>query len=142
VPYYQAANSFWFPSNARSESFGLAQVEAMASGCPVINTAIPNSGVSWVSQNGISGMTVPVGDSAELARCADLLANDDNLRAGYAAGARLRAMQEFDIRVMVDRLSRLYSEVLGSNTNVPADREECEPGHKEPARMPLLPATA
>jgi hypothetical protein len=51
-------------------------------------------------------------------------------------------MQEFDIRVMVDRLSRLYSEVLGSNTNVPADREECEPGHKEPARMPLLPATA
>ena len=49
VPYYLAAEALWFPSNARSEAFGIAEVEAMASGCPVINTNIPHSGVSWVS---------------------------------------------------------------------------------------------
>ena len=49
VGAYRAATALWFPSNARSEGFGLVQVEAMASGCPVINTAIPHSGVSWVS---------------------------------------------------------------------------------------------
>src|SRR5437868_8857265 len=46
IPYYLAARALWFPSNARSEAFGLVQVEAMASGCPVINTAIPHSGVA------------------------------------------------------------------------------------------------
>ena len=44
VGAYRAATALWFPSNARSEGFGLVQVEAMASGCPVINTAIPIPG--------------------------------------------------------------------------------------------------
>jgi glycosyltransferase involved in cell wall biosynthesis len=38
VGAYHAATALWFPSNARSEGFGLVQVEAMASGCPVISS--------------------------------------------------------------------------------------------------------
>jgi len=64
VPYYLAAEAFWFPSNARSEAFGLVQVEAMACGCPVINSAIPHSGVAWVSPHDVSGLTVPMDDPA------------------------------------------------------------------------------
>ncbi len=64
VGAYRAATALWFPSNARSEGFGLVQVEAMASGCPVINTAIPHSGVPWVSLDGESGLTIPLGDPA------------------------------------------------------------------------------
>ncbi len=41
VGAYHAATALWFPSNARSEGFGLVQVEAMASGCPVINSYVP-----------------------------------------------------------------------------------------------------
>src|SRR5439155_27360750 len=67
VGAYHAATALWFPSNARSEGFGLVQVEAMASGCPVINTAVPASGVAWVCRHEETGLTVPVGDAAALA---------------------------------------------------------------------------
>src|SRR5262249_54805634 len=81
---YHAATALWFPSNARSESFGLVQVEAMASGCPVINTAVPCSGVAWVSRHGESGLTVPVNDPAALAAAANRLLADAGLRRELA----------------------------------------------------------
>src|SRR5205814_697475 len=91
VPYYLAATAFWFPSNARSEAFGLVQVEAMASGCPVINTAIPGSGVAWVSRHDESGLTVPMNDPLALARAARRLLDEPGLRERLASGGRERA---------------------------------------------------
>jgi glycosyltransferase involved in cell wall biosynthesis len=113
IPYYLAADAFWFPSNARSEAFGLVQVEAMASGCPVINAAIPRSGVSWVSRHEETGLTVPVDDPVALADAATRLLSEPGLRDRLAAGARARAALEFDHRVMAERSLDLYRQVLG-----------------------------
>src|SRR5581483_2958020 len=112
VPWLLAARGFWFPSNARSEAFGLAQVEALASGCPVLNCAIPGSGVPWVSKDGETGLTVPVNDAAAFARAARRLAEDDALRARFADSGRKRAQQEFDHRVMAQRTLAVYERVI------------------------------
>ena len=112
VGAYQAATALWFPSNARSEGFGLAQVEAMASGCPVLNAAVPHSGVAWVSLHDESGLTFDVDDSASLAAAARKVADDPALRARLARGARARAQREFDHLVMGRRSLDFYDDVL------------------------------
>jgi rhamnosyl/mannosyltransferase len=114
IAHHLAADAFWFPSNARSETYGLVQVEAMASGCPVINTAIPHSGVSWVSRHEESGLTVPVDDPAAFAAAARRFLDEPGLRDRLAAGARARAIAEFQCEAMGRRSIAFYGNVLES----------------------------
>jgi rhamnosyl/mannosyltransferase len=109
---YHAATGLWFPSSARSEAFGLVQVEAMASGCPVINTSIVGSGVAWVSPHEQTGLTVPVNDPSALAEASRRLLEEPGLRARLSDGARNRAKLEFSARTMAERSVAIYREVL------------------------------
>ena len=113
IALYHAATALWFPSIAKSEGFGLVQVEAMASGCPVINTAIPGSGVSWVSQDGISGLTVPMHDPFRLAEAARRISSDAELRNQLSVQSRARASELFDAKIMACKSLELYRGVLG-----------------------------
>lgn len=112
VGAFRAATALWFPSIARSEGFGLVQVEAMTSGCPVINTAIPGSGVSWVCRHELEGLTIPMNDPAALAAAATRLLSEPSLRERLASAGRSRAQAEFDHTVMAERSLAMYREVL------------------------------
>lgn len=114
VGAYHAATALLFPSNARSEGFGLVQVEAMAAQCPVINTAIPHSGVSWVSPTEETGLTVPVNDAPALAAAARRLLDEPELRSQLATAARLRACSLFDAPEMARKSIELYRRVLAA----------------------------
>jgi glycosyltransferase involved in cell wall biosynthesis len=109
---YLASSALWFPSNARSEGFGLVQVEAMACGCPVINTDIPASGVSWVSRRDAEGLTVPMNDPAAFAAAARRLIEEPGLRDRLSAAARDRA-EEFDWLTMGRGSLGVYESVIG-----------------------------
>jgi glycosyltransferase involved in cell wall biosynthesis len=109
---YLAATALWFPSNARSEAFGIVQIEAMACGRPVLNSAIPGSGVAWVSRDGETGFTVPVDDWQALAAAANRLWHDADLRGRLGAQARRRAIEEFDARRMAERVRSVYRRAL------------------------------
>jgi len=109
---YQAATALWFPSNARSEGFGLVQVEAMASGSPVINTDIPHSGVAWVSRHGESGLTIPVNDAGALVAASRRLLDEPGLRDRLSRGAVARARREFDDMAMARLSLALYGQAI------------------------------
>jgi glycosyltransferase involved in cell wall biosynthesis len=113
VGAYRAATALWFPSTERSEGFGLAQVEAMASGCPVINTDVPHSGVAWVSPHERTGLTVPVRDARALAAAARRLLDEPGLRERLAQAGIARAKAELDSEVMAERCIDIYRRVLG-----------------------------
>jgi glycosyltransferase involved in cell wall biosynthesis len=110
VGAYRAATALWFPSNARSEGFGLVQVEAMASGCPVINAAIPCSGVPWVSRHEQEGLTVPLDHPTALAEAAKRLLYEPGLRERLSASSQRRA-KEFDHLTMAKRSLEIYEQV-------------------------------
>lgn len=85
---YQLAHVVTMPSVTRAEMYGMTQVEAMSFGKPVVSTAIADSGVSWVNQDGISGTIVPVGDADALANALNALCTDERLYERRARGAQ------------------------------------------------------
>lgn len=108
---YHAATALWFPSNLRSEGFGLVQVEAMACGCPVINAAIPCSGVTWVSRHEQEALTVPLNDPVALGEAANRLLQEPGLRDRLVIASRDRA-KYFDPLTMAKRSLEFYESVL------------------------------
>jgi len=111
VACYHAAQVFAFPSIARSEAFGIAQIEAMAAGLPVVNTSL-DSGVPFVSLHHQTGLTVQPGNSEQLADAINNLLDHPDLRGSFGQAARQRAKLEFDLRTMVDRTLSLYGRVV------------------------------
>jgi glycosyltransferase involved in cell wall biosynthesis len=109
--WYRAAAVFCLPSVARSEAYGLVQLEAHASGTPVVCTDLP-TGVPWVNRDGETGLVVPVGDAEALASALRKLLTDDALRASMGARARERVLESFTIEKMVDSTLAVYDEVL------------------------------
>jgi glycosyltransferase involved in cell wall biosynthesis len=107
--WYHAADVFCLPSVARSEAFGLVQIEAHAAGTPVVSTDLP-TGVPYANPDGVTGLTVPPGDAAALAAALNRLLGDDALRAWLGGHAQARARREFTVPRMVGRTLDVYAE--------------------------------
>jgi rhamnosyl/mannosyltransferase len=113
-PYYHAADVFALPSVARSEAFGIVQMEAMACGLPVVNTAL-DTGVPFVSPDGVTGITVAPADPDALAVAIGRLLDDPALRARMGAAGRERVAGELSARTMARRTLELYHSVASGS---------------------------
>jgi N-acetyl-alpha-D-glucosaminyl L-malate synthase BshA len=97
------------PSDA--ESFGLAALEAMACGVPVIGTAA--GGLPEVVADGACGYLKPVGDVEGMADAALTLLEDPERWRRFSSEARRRAVEEFPTDEIVSRYRQLYEATLG-----------------------------
>lgn len=98
---------FLLPSE--TESFGLAALEAMAWGVPVISSN--SGGLPEVNYHGVSGYLSDVGKCEEMAQNAiNILCNDDVLN-NFKINA-LEVAKQFDIKNIVPLYEKLYDEAL------------------------------
>lgn len=106
----QGCAALVLPSVTQAEAFGYVQLEAMAAGKPVISTDVP-SGVSWVNQDGCTGLVVPAGDAVALSAAIDRLMTDVELRRRLGAAGRARVEQEFTLERLRERLRAFYEDM-------------------------------
>jgi glycosyltransferase involved in cell wall biosynthesis len=102
------ADLFLLPS--ASESFGLAALEAMACGTPVV--ASNAGGIPEVVEDGVSGFLLPVGATEQMAEAGVRILQDDALRKNMRASARRIAVEKFSADAIVPRYEALYERVL------------------------------
>ncbi len=91
---YREAHLFVLPTLA--DCFGVASIEAMATGLPVITTAV--GGVPEIVDDGMQGYIVAPNDGQQLAECLKLLVADDARRLAMGEAARAKVLQNFDAR--------------------------------------------
>jgi len=97
---------------SRREGFGLAVAEAMASGLPVVATAV--GGIVDVLDGGRAGRLVPPGDAEALAATIAALLEDEPARVERGRAARRRAESEYAWPLLARRLADCYERALAA----------------------------
>jgi glycosyltransferase involved in cell wall biosynthesis len=103
---YRCADVFALPS--RAETFGIAAVEACASGLPVVASGV--GGLTDIVIDGATGLVVPPGDADALTERLGRLVDDVELRRRLGDAAREHAVKHFDAARNADRLFELVRE--------------------------------
>jgi glycosyltransferase involved in cell wall biosynthesis len=102
-----------FVQPSLAEGFGMASLEAMAAGLPVLGTSV--GGLPELIEHGRTGYVVrPAEPEALAARLRDLVQNADRRRTMGIAG-QARAREHFSVERMTRSLTQIYDQLLGSD---------------------------
>jgi len=106
-----AADIFVLPSTNRAEALGIVQLEAMASGMPVVCTEL-GTGTSYVNRDGETGLVVAPNNPRVLAAAINKLLANPAMRTWMGAKGRMRVKAEFSFKKMIDSTISFYQEAL------------------------------
>jgi len=106
-----ACRVFTMPSVEESETFGIAQVEAMACGKPIVNTRLL-TGVPWVARDGIEARTVPPGSTSALADALTRVLDHEDEAAAMGARSLRRAETTFSFSTFLMDTLKVFSDAV------------------------------
>lgn len=107
------ADVFVMPSVTSAETFGIVQLEAMAAGRPVVNTAL-DTAVPHVARHGLEAITVPPGDAEKLGEAIETLIRDPDRRRRMGLAARTRAATKYSAAGFKDGIEQVYHQALAA----------------------------
>ncbi|MCC7560303.1 MAG: glycosyltransferase family 4 protein [Methanobacterium sp.] len=107
--YYRAADIFCLPSVTMAESFGIVNLEAMASSLPVVASRL--GGLPEVVRNGENGLLVEPKVVGDLASKLSLLLENPTLRHKLGKNGR-KIAENYNWDRVVDLIHKIYEEVL------------------------------
>lgn len=110
--YYAACDMFCLSSIWKTEAFAIVQIEAMSCGKPVVSTRIPGSGVSWVNEHQVSGLTVAPQDAGALAQAINAIGLNKERYDQVATGSLARYQNHFTHEKMISSCLQIYHSVL------------------------------
>jgi L-malate glycosyltransferase len=102
--YLQIADVGLYTSDA--ESFCLSILEAMCFACPSVSTRV--GGIPELVEDNETGLLVPAGDVAALAKALETLIHEEPRRRALGRAAQARARERFSADVIVPRYEALY----------------------------------
>ena len=102
-----AADLFVLPS--RHEGLGVAILEAMAMGLPVVATAV--GGIPEAVEHDRTGLLVPPEDGSALAAAIDDLLGHRDRACELGARGRERVLERFTMERMAGEYQRFYEEI-------------------------------
>jgi N-acetyl-alpha-D-glucosaminyl L-malate synthase BshA len=108
VQILSSADLMLMPS--QSESFGLAALEAMACGVPVISSSV--GGLPELQVHGQTGYIAEIGDIGRMAKYAVELLGNDTRMAMFRQACRARAVEHFDVKKIVTLYENYYREIV------------------------------
>jgi N-acetyl-alpha-D-glucosaminyl L-malate synthase BshA len=111
VPLLSVSDLFLLPSS--QESFGLAALEAMACGVPVVASRV--GGLPEVVEEGVSGFLRPPEDTEGMAEAAIHLLTDPVLHARFSRAGLERVRRHFCSKLVVPQYEGYYQEVIEKN---------------------------
>jgi len=100
-----------FPSDIRSESFGLTLVEGLMFSKPLISCEI-GTGTSFINQANETGYVVPPRDKDALAHAMQYLYDRPELAISLGLKGRERFKSHFDLKIMVEGYMVLYKQMM------------------------------